>query len=491
MSPPPGRREVYRRTLVGAVAFMVREVVAFPVGLLVSILLARLLSPADFGVFATATFVLASLSGMLDLGVGLVVERRTEDPTEAEIRTIFTSRLLCFAVMFGLLWLAAPLFARFFRLGPEAEFFIRLVAISLFLTPVARTSRNLLNRRLQYRTLATIEVAQSTAYQGIALFLAWQGYGLQGLGFAYLAAIACDAALAYRAAGWSIRPALDLRFLRTAVGYGGLVQLSSMTYLLRDNIGVLLAGPLFGPGTVGYLNWAHRIVRQLTNAVTSSLNRLSFSSLARLQHDRVGMSKFLTTVVRSSNLMTLPLLASVCAVAPEIAHLVYTDKWSPGVPALYLFAACLAAGNITTTVDSLLKAVGRAADSLAAMSMWTALDWLLAILAVSLLGFTGVAVAYAVGAWIAAIGLLRRAARHCDFDLAHCVLRPLAAAAAAGAAVILVKGHWVSSIPRLVVAGAAVVLLSWGILLLWERALLLRELKAHWLFAREAFGSRP
>jgi O-antigen/teichoic acid export membrane protein len=224
--------------------------------------------------------------------------------------------------------------------------------------------------------------------------------------------------------------------------------------------------------------------------LTSAVTKVSFPSMARLQDDRNALTRIVNGLLRTANLMTLPLLAAVCALAPEIVHLLYTDKWAPGLPALYLWAICLAAGNVTTPLDSLLKATGRAGASLKVMSVWTALDWALAVPAVAIFGFTGVAAAYALGSWLAAAWLLKHASPQCDLNLYHCLLRPLMAAALAWGCVVLLKGHWITSIPLLVTAGALTVGLAWLLLLVWERAALVDELKLHWVFAWEALGAR-
>jgi O-antigen/teichoic acid export membrane protein len=484
------RREVYRNTAAGAIAFVLREVLVFPLGIVVSIVLARLLSPADFGTFATTLFALSSLAGVLELGLGAAVVRQPEAPSDRDLRTLFTFRLAAMGTLFLVFWVAAPIITMLFKIGPHAESFVRLVATSLLVTPFSGNSRNLLSRGLAYRTLASVDMAQTVTYQLVALLLAWQGYGLWGLGIAHLVASLVQAILLHAAAPWRLGFGCSRRFLHASLTFGGLVQLSSMTYLVRDNIPVLLAGPLFGPSAVGYLNWGLRMVRQVTHVLTSAVTRVSFPSMARLQHDRGALTRIANGLLRTANLLTLPLLSAVCALAPEIVHLLYTDKWAPGLPALYLWAICLAAGNVTTPLDSLLKATDRAGASLKVMSVWTAVDWALAVPAVALFGFTGVAVAYAIGSWLAATWLLRHTSPQCDLDLYHCLVRPVAAATLACGAVVLLKGSWITSIPLLLCAGALTVGLAWLILLVWERAALVDELKLHWGFAREALGAR-
>lgn len=479
---------VFKKTLQGVGAMALREVVALPIGLLVSIALARLLTPAEFGTFATAFFLIIMLGSATEIGLGMTLIQQKEEPTVRELRTYFTFRGCILGLMLVLLWALAPFVASLFRLGPDGARFVQFLALSVVILPLNSGSQVLLNRRLAYPALATIDFFHGLSYQVVAVFLAWKGYGLWGLGVAHLVSWAVRALLLFWSAPWPLGFAWDWAFLRRGFVYGGQVQLSGMTSLARDNIAVLLAGPMFGPQAVGYLNWGTKIVQQASQLFTTIVTRVSFPSFARLQGDSDALSAMMRAILRYVNLLTLPVLACICALAPEIVEILYTNKWAPGIPVLYLLAVRMVSGNLVTPFDSLLKATGRAGASLKIASLWTALEWLLCLGAVLVFNFLGVAVGYAIGGWIAAIWLLLEVGRFTRLDLRYCLLRPALAAAAVVPVLLWLKAGAVASLFSLVALAALGFALFWLFLWAVERMGLLTELRSHAALVRRALA---
>jgi hypothetical protein len=141
------------------VALVLREVLLFPIGIAVT------LSPGDFGPFAATLFVISSASAILDLSVGAALVRHQRNPADTDIQSPFTFRLPSLGMRDALVWLAAPVLATVFRTNGEAQSFVRL-------------RRNLPNRALWYRPLATLDTKQTTVSQGVAGLVVSRGFEL-------------------------------------------------------------------------------------------------------------------------------------------------------------------------------------------------------------------------------------------------------------------------------------------------------------------------
>lgn len=477
------RENVFAKTARGAAALTLREIVAFPISVLFSVGLARLLTPAEFGIFATVMVILSTISGTRDLGLSAALVYQKEEPCVRELRTAFTFQMLLCSGFYALLILLAKSLLPLFRLPSQIDAFIIVVGLTIFLLPFNSIAFVFLQRRLSYRTNATIDFLQNLVYQVVALLLAWRGRGIWSFGIAYIAASLLRTALLFLSNPWRVGFSWDSASLKRGIGYGVIFHLSGMTALLRDGIPVFIAGPLFGPQAVGYLNWASRLTQQASQSIVSIIDRISFPSLARLQNDQRGLDQMVATTIRYIALCTLSLLAVLCALAPEIVRLIYTSKWAYGIPALYLFAFVRLAQAFITPLDNLLKATGSPQRSLKVMLAWTVGSCVAAAAAARVLGFVGVAVGYALTSCSVASFLLLRVRRRYRVDLRYVLLRPFLAGLVAFVMTSLIKGHYVKSVSLLAGVGALGLLIYGAVLWILERDGLVVELKEHagWL----------
>jgi O-antigen/teichoic acid export membrane protein len=487
------RTEVFARTAAGTFYFALRLLVSWPLSLAATIALARLLQPADLGMYGAGLFVVNLVGAFSDAGLMATLVQRRQEPTGAEMRTAFTIQAAAALVLFFAIAGAAGLLSELFRLeAGTGRWLFPLIALPLMFSPISSVSVGLLNRRLEYRSLAVLEVGTAVAYQVLAVGLAWVGLGVWSLGVAYVLSRAWFTANAFRRRPWPLGVEVDLSFAREALRFGGTLQASGMTALLRDNIVAILVTPAFGPAAAGYLRWAQGTAELLTQRITRVVVQVAFPSFARLQGDTGGLSRLLAKIVRYTGVISVGSLAVLGALMPEIVAVVFGDKWRPGIGAFYCFAVRMIAGNFTTSLDNALKAVGRADTSLRIMTFWTVAEWGLSLALIPMLGFMGVAVGYALGGWVAVVALLGAIRRvGVEVDLSYVLLRPLLAGALTVGAVLVAKQGVVPS-PLGLCALAILGLVAYGaIMLALEGGRFVGEVRSDARFFLKAVTSGP
>ncbi len=459
------------RTIRGALAMILRQAILIPVRLLANILLARQLAPADFGAYAIAIFFVSTATLFTDLGLMAALIQRRDPPAPPELRTVFTVRFLL-AIGWILLFLGAtPVLTEIFRLSDSSRHVLPWLGLMLPLGAFSSISTMQLERALSYPRVAQVEILTVVVFQVTAIALAYSGAGVWSFIGAALTSEGVRAMALFASSPWPMGFALDRSVLRASIRFGAPFQAGVWTSLLRDHMAALLAGPLFGPRAVGFLNWAHSVAYQASQAFTEAVGRVSFPSLSRVREDREAFGYMLEKLLRALMLLTTPMLALMVGLIPWIVAVIYTEKWAPAIPAFYGFAVRMLGGAITTPLVAALNALGRPHRSLRILLLWTASDWGAALLLTSLYGFTGVAIAYGVSVWVPVVWLILELAARVPVRWSYALVRPTLASLVMLVVLRKLGEHFVSNLSSLLlVAGLGGFLYPVALLLLEGKA---------------------
>ena len=431
---------VSAKTMQGASLMLLRMAASYPILFLGEVWLARLLNPQDFGIFAMAGFVTVTLAAVLEVGLTAALIQRPSPPTREEFQTFFSLQLLLISVLVAGLFLLAPRLLGWLGLDASVRWILPVLLLCPWISGLGAMSCVHLDRSLRYGVLARMDVLRVLTYVGVALPLAFWGWGVWSLVIAMVASTAARSAVAYRAAPWPIGIRLGFAGMGKTLRSGVLFQASTLTSLFRDHIPVLLAGPRFGPQAVGYLNWARNMTFYSSQAMTQAVSRVTFPSVSRIQQDPEAVRRMAQATFKYVNLVTFPGILIFAALIPEFVQVVFTSKWAPAIPAFYWYAVRMLGSNISTLHIAVLNGLGKIEVSLRILAWWTVLDWALALALCPRFGFTGVAMAYAVGVIPIAAWLVLQLNQRVKVDFFRSFVLPLAISGAAATAVWLTKG---------------------------------------------------
>jgi len=381
--------QIKSKTLKGASALFFRQIFVMVINFCGSIVLARVLTPSDFGVYVIVAFILNCLMLFTDVGLGAALIRAKEDPTEKEYQSIFSVQLVIVISVVSVIFIAAPFISAYYNAEENLTSFLRFMTATLLLSPLGSISAIKLERKLEYGVFARIESMSMVADKAVAVILALNGFGYWSFGVAAFVNSLVRISTLYRAAPWRIGWRLDIPFLKSVIKFGGYFQLASLTSLFRDNINAILIGPIFGTRSMGYLNWAHNVALQGSQIFTSIVSRVNFPSLSRVQDQPAVLSEIVNKSLRALNVLTMPILFVACVLIHEIVDVVYTAKWTEAIPAFYFYATGMIFGNITTTLSGLLLAVGEAKKNFVLLLVWTIMVWLFSAVFIDLFGYIG------------------------------------------------------------------------------------------------------
>jgi hypothetical protein len=339
-----------------ATAMLARTVVMRVITAMGTVVLARILVPADFGVYAVLVLVQQVLTYFADFGVGPSLIQQGDDPTREELATAWLIQQLMWIVCAVAIWVAAPFVERLIpSLGAGFGWQLRLLSLSIAFTMLRSLPSAMLVRVLRFREVATIELFGHIAFWATAVSLALMGAGVWSFAVALTAQSAISAALANLICRYWPGLYFDRAIARRLLGFGVAYQASNVVTTLRDGVIPLCGGFAGSVASIGYLQFSLR-VSQLTSSVDEIIARVSFPAFSRIKGDAKRTARVLSDSVTLVCLLIGAPQAWIIATAPNLVPVVFGDRWTPSVLALQLM--CL---GVLSAAPARLRAAGRRA----------------------------------------------------------------------------------------------------------------------------------
>jgi PST family polysaccharide transporter len=381
------------RTARGTAAAFASQGGKFALNFGVSIALARLLTPADFGVFTIAF----AITGFLEFAKtgGMVVPVIQSDALSTEqLNTLFWFNagvgLLVTAVGFAL----APVVA--YAYGDARLTWVTCALALVFLAGGLSTQHvGLLRRQMRFTTLAVCEVVALAAAAAVAIVGAIRGASYWSLVLFQLVREVIQALLVIAAARWW--PARPGRWSAIAplVRFGGLMMVFDIIGYFNQRVDNLIVGWFAGPAAVGFYDKAYQFLLLPTNQINMPLATVVHSTLSRLQHQWDRYRAYLRRALLIATGLGMPLIAFACANITTLMGQLFGAQWLPSAPIFLALAPAALTMTITTCVGWIFLSLGRARRQLG----WSVVTTVITVGAFFIgvrWGAFGVAVAFSV-----------------------------------------------------------------------------------------------
>lgn len=320
-------------------------------------ILARLLSPADFGLVGMATIVTGFIWLFQDLGTASAVIQRKHS-SESLLSSIFWMN-----VGFGLLGMlalliVAPLAASFYQ-EPRITVILRVLSVTFLLSGVTTLQKALLERELAFAKLAKIEISATLAGSAIGISLAVLGWGVWALVYQALTVVVVTTILIWMKTFWQPKIMFNWNELKKVSSYSlNLTGFSIFNYFSR-NADYLLVGKFLGTQELGYYTLAYRLMLYPLQNISAIANRVLFPVFSRVQDDNSKFSSAYLKIVSSIAILTFPLMIALWGVAEPFVMTIFGRQWQPVSWLLLILAPVGLLQSIGTTVGLLYQAKGR------------------------------------------------------------------------------------------------------------------------------------
>jgi O-antigen/teichoic acid export membrane protein len=385
-----------------------------------------------------------------DIGLAASLIQKKEEPTVAELRTVFTiQQTLVLALVIPFFFLT-PEIAKFFDIESQGIYLLYAFLISFFLSSLKTIPTVQLERRLDFHKLIIPQIAENLIYNLTLIFMAINGFGVTSFTVAIVLRSIVGLIIIYIISPWKIGLAFDKAPLGKLLSFGLPFQANSLLALVKDDLINIYIGKVLPLTQVGYIGFAQKWAFLPLRLVLDNVIKIMFPSLSRLQHDknaqRIVVEKSLFVIA----VFIMPIAVGFIMLSPYFIDLIPGyQKWQPAYISIIFFALNTVAGSLSTPLTNFLYATGRARLALYFMTGWTVLTWILTPLFIIWFGFNGVAFASFLVA-SSTLSIYFVAKRYIDFSLIKPIIKPFFTTLVMLVFIYLTQGI-ITSLPLLII----------------------------------------
>jgi O-antigen/teichoic acid export membrane protein len=357
-APDPGVAGWLRRRAVrGGAILMVTRLVTQVFLWSVTLLVARLLLPYDFGLMTSGLIFVGLADLLAEAGVGKALVQK-ENLQPSDLAEGFTFSLLLSAGLYAVLYLLAGPAAAFLQ-SPEFTAFLRVLALVVLLIPFKTVPLALLERGLHLGKQSAVHVIVSVAQSGLVLTLAAAGYGYWALATGTLVSRALETAVVIYYSGWRprlVRPGAGARGL---LSFGVHISLGSLLWFVYSNADFAIVGRLAGPEALGLYAFAFQLISLPVQKLTVNVNQVVYPVFCRLQNDRGRMRDWYVRLTVLLGFFGMPVMVGMALVAEDGFALVLGEKWRDAVLPFQLLSLVGVLMIYSHSLPPLFNALGR------------------------------------------------------------------------------------------------------------------------------------
>lgn len=322
-----------------------------------AIILARLLAPSDFGLMAIAMAIISFSQGTTQTGFESALIQKQNRPEEF-LNTAWTFELVRYLVLFFIIFLAAPLFASFFK-EPRATAILRVISISLVFQGLRNIGVVYFRKNLDFHKQFVLEIVPLAAYIAVVIPLAFSLRNVWALVWASLVTSMATCMISYIMHPY--RPRLDLNLEKAKIlfNFGKWIFGASILVMIREQGITMFVGKLLGISILGFYNRAGAFSIMLFRQLVEIVWKVGYPVYSQLQTDRVRLKQAYLETSQLLSFIGMPMAGGLFVIAGDFVSLFLTDKWLPIVPLIQILCLQAIVGFANAPAGILFQAIGR------------------------------------------------------------------------------------------------------------------------------------
>ena len=302
---------------------------------LLGIVLARILSPNEYGVFAILAVFISISRVFIDSGFTKALIQKKNRNTE-DISTVFLFNVAISVLCYWILWFAAPFIAEFYEIA-SLTLLLRTLAISLIINALYTVSSTLFTIDLDFKTIAKINFIATILSGIMAIYLAYMGYGVWALVFQTLFRSIATAVLTRIWSKWKPVLQFSISSFKQMFSYGSKLLVSSLLNTSFSQINSILIGKYIGSKDLGFFTRGIQFSDFLFGIINTSINSVILPGLSPIQDQRKALLKYVKHILRITALVSAPFFLCLAVMAEPIIKVLLTEKWLRAVPIMQIF----------------------------------------------------------------------------------------------------------------------------------------------------------
>jgi len=302
------------------------------------IVIARLLSPDDYGVIGMLAIFMAVAQAFVDSGFGNALVRKI-DRTEVDCSTVFYFNLVAAFLLYGILFFSAPAIASFYN-TPILTDIIRVLSFTLVINSLSIVPRALRTVAVDFKTLAFAATISAIVSGLIGLFLAYSGWGVWALVWQSVINSCVNVAIIWPLSRWMPKCSYSWQSFRTMFSYGSKLLASGLLHTVYRHVSSLIIGKYYSPADLGNYDKGNNIASLPSLRLSDVFHNVTFPILSNLQTDDKRLIQVYHKYMAVTSMVIFFIMTLLAVVAEPLIMLLLTEKWLGAVPFLQVF--CIA-----------------------------------------------------------------------------------------------------------------------------------------------------
>ncbi len=327
------------------------------VAFVVSVVLARMLSPDIYGTVALINVFTNILQVFVDSGLGNALIQK-KDADDVDFSTVFYVNLLFCGLLYVLLFLCAPLIAGFYH-DMSLVPLTRVVGITLLVAGIKNIQQAYVSKHMMFRKFFFSTLGGTIAAAVVGISMAMAGYGAWALVAQQIINVSIDTIILWITVKWRPKKMFSMRRLKGLFSYGWKLLMSSLIDILYKNSRQLVIGKLYSASDLAYYNKGRQFPNYVITNINSAIDSVLFPAMSKRQDSRQDVRLMTRQSIKVSAYVMAPLMMGLAFTADSVVRLLLTDKWIECVPYLRIFCITFMFWPIHTANLNAIKAMGR------------------------------------------------------------------------------------------------------------------------------------
>ena len=327
------------------------------IGFIISIIVARLVAPTDYGVLAIMNVFITLAAVFIQTGFNTSLIQNA-DVTEEDYSTVFHASMAVAVALYALLYFIAPVIGRYYETDHFTAPF-RVVALMLIPGAIYSIQIAKVTRELQFKKLLLSSLG-GTFLSGVGgIYMAYHGYGIWALVVQQLTNMTCTCLIMLFTVKWRPRAVFSLARVRVLFSYGWKLLLANLLDVLYQNMQSFVIGKKYTTGMLGYYNRGQQFPQTIITNINTTIQTVMLPVMSAEQKNEESLKTIARKSVTMGSFLIFPMMAGLAAVAKPLVILLLTEKWLPCVPFLQVMCITYAFWPINSANLSAINAKGR------------------------------------------------------------------------------------------------------------------------------------
>jgi O-antigen/teichoic acid export membrane protein len=362
-----------------------------------NIILARLLTPEDFGIIGMLAIFVAVSATFIDGGFGSALIQK-KNPTQVDYSTILYLNTVISVILYAILYFSAPYIAEFYQMDILCDV-LRVMGITLIINALSYVQAVKLRKDMKFKKLSYVYLSASLTSFIVSIFMAYSGFGVWSLVWMNIINCAIASLLLWIVGDWFPSYIFSKEASKTLFGFGSFLLLSNLINTFCNNIQGLIIGKLFNASDMGYYSQAKKLNDIPATSISSIIDNVSYPVMAANQDNMKEFVSVVSKFIRIIATISFPIMTLLIILGRPLIIFLYSDKWENAVP--YFQILCI--GGLAICLQNInynaVAALGKSRD----LFKWTLIKRGLSLIFIiigSILGLYYLLWGVVIGSWI-------------------------------------------------------------------------------------------